>query len=220
MEEASKQYTSFTIGNFGFFKCDCKPFGVCNMLATFHRLMQNCLSKLNLIYCLIYLDDVIVFSWTAKEHLHRLCMVFDQLREYNLKLKPLKCDLFKDEINYLAHRVSKEHVWPSNSNLKAIAECAFPWTYTEICTFLGLVGHYQRFIKGFTCIAQPLNEHLAGEGVSKKSEQVSLSEDVLNAFNTLKHVCMSAPVLAFMDYTKEFLLKTDASMEGLEAVIS
>ena len=77
MEEASKQYTAFTVGNLGFFKCSHMPFGLCNVLVTFQRLMQNCLSKLNLIYCLIYLDDLIVFSWTAEEHLHQLHVVFD-----------------------------------------------------------------------------------------------------------------------------------------------
>ena len=66
MEEASKQYTAFTVGNLGFFKCDHMPFGLCNALATFQRLMQNCLSKLNLIYCLIYLDDIIVFLQMAE----------------------------------------------------------------------------------------------------------------------------------------------------------
>ena len=87
MEEASKQYTTFTVGNLGFFKCTRMPFGLCNALATFQQIMQNRLGKLNLIYCLIYLDDLIVFSQTAEEHLHHLCVVFDQLREYNLKLK-------------------------------------------------------------------------------------------------------------------------------------
>ena len=76
MEEASKQYTAFTVGNLGFFKCNCMPFGLCNAPATFQRLMQNCLGELNLIYCLIYLDDIIVLLQTAEEHLHRLCMVF------------------------------------------------------------------------------------------------------------------------------------------------
>ena len=62
MEETSKQYTAFTVGNLGFFECNCMPFGLCNMQAMFQRLMQNCLSELNLIYCLIYLDDIIIFS--------------------------------------------------------------------------------------------------------------------------------------------------------------
>ena len=77
MEEALKQYTVFTVGNLGFFKCDCMPFGLCNAPAIFQRLIQNCLGKLNLIYCLIYLDDVIMFSQTAEEHLPQLCIVLD-----------------------------------------------------------------------------------------------------------------------------------------------
>ena len=77
MGEASKQYTAFTIGNLGFFECDRMPFGLCNALATFQGLMQNYLGELNLIYCLIYLDDIVIFSWTAEEHLHCLRVVFD-----------------------------------------------------------------------------------------------------------------------------------------------
>ena len=79
------------------------PFGLCNVPATFQRLKQNCLSKLNLIYCLIYLDNIIIFLQMVKEHLHRLHVVFDWFREYNLKLKPSKCSLFKEEISYLVH---------------------------------------------------------------------------------------------------------------------
>ena len=151
--------------------------------------------------------------------MHHLHVVFDHLREYNLKLKPSKCSLFREEINNLAHKVSKAGVCPSDINMKAIAKYAPPQTYIEIRAFLGLVGHYRHFIKGFAQIAQPLNEHLAGEGACRKSEQVSLSEVALKAFETLKQACMNSPVLAFADYTKDFLLETDASKEGLEAVL-
>ena len=137
-----------------------------------------------------------------------------------MKLKPLKCSLFREEIDYLAHKVSKEGIRPSNINVRAIAKYAPPQTYTEIRAFLGLVGHYRHFIKGFARIAQPLNKHLAGEGASQKSERVSLSEEALKAFEELKQACMQSPVLAFADYTKDFLLETDASKEGLGAVLS
>ena len=80
-------------------------------------------------------------------------------------------------------------------------ECTPNQTYTEVHALLGLVGHYRRFIKGFTHIAQPLNEYLSVEGPSRKSEQVSLSEDALKAFKALKQACMTAPILAFTDYT-------------------
>ena len=76
MDESSKQYTAFTIGNLGFFECDCMPFGLCDTPATFQQLMQNCLGELNLIYCLIYVDDIVIFSHTAEEHLHHLFVIF------------------------------------------------------------------------------------------------------------------------------------------------
>ena len=82
------------------------------------------------------------------------------------------------------------------------------------------MGHYRHFIKGFTQIAQPLNEHLTGEGASRKSEQVALSEGALEVFEMLKQACMNSLVLAFADYTKDFLLEMDASKEGLGAVLS
>ena len=151
----------------------------------------------------------------AEEHLNRLCVVFDWFREYNVKHKPSKCSLFKEEINHLAHQVSKEGVQPIDLNLRAITECAPPQTYMEIWAFLGLVGYYQQFIKGFACITQPLNRLLSGEGASRKSEWVLLPEDAVRAFNALKQACMSTPVLAFTDYTKEFQLETNASKERI-----
>ena len=141
------------------------PFGLCNAPATFQWLMQNCMGELNLIYCLIYLDDLIMFLQMVEEHLHQLYHIFDWLRKYNLKFKPSQCSLFKEKINYLAHQVSKQGVQPSNTNLKAIAERPLPQTYTKIRALLSLIGHYRWFIKGFAWFAKPLNEHLAGEGV-------------------------------------------------------
>ena len=105
-----------------------------------------------------------------EEHLHQLHVIFDWLREYNLKLKPSKCSLFKEKINYLAHQVSKQGIQPSDMNLKVIAECAPLRTYTEIRAFLGLVGHYRWFIRDFTRIVQQLNKHLLRGGASRKLE--------------------------------------------------
>ena len=79
MDEESKQYTAFTLGSMGLYECESMPFGLCNAPPTFQRLMQNCLGELNLTYCLIYLDDMIVFSEMPEEHLQRMCVVFDHL---------------------------------------------------------------------------------------------------------------------------------------------
>ena len=85
--------------------------------------------------------------------------------------------------------------------------------------FSCLVGHYRRFIKGFVCIAQPLSKYHAGEGASRKSEWVLLTEEAMKAFKALKQACMTAPVLVFADYTKPFLLETNASKDGLGVVL-
>ena len=164
MDEPSKQYTAFTVGNLSFFECNDMPFGLCNVPAMFNGSMQNCLKELNLTYCLIYLNNRIVFSQMAKEQVHHLCIIFDQCREHNLKLYSSKYDFFRDEITYLAHQVLKDSVHPNNTNLKVIAECTPPQTCMEVCAFFSLVGHYQRFIKGFTCIAQPLVSISPGKG--------------------------------------------------------
>ena len=219
-DEESKQYTAFTLGSMGLYECESMPFGLCNAPPTFQGLVQNCLGELNLTYCLIYLDDMIVFSETPEEHLQRMPVVFDRLREHGLKLKPSKCDVFKSEINYLAHCVSQKGVLPSKKNLESIAQCPPPDTYTKVNSLVGLVGHYRHFIKGFAKIAAPLYDLTSGDNKDKKSEHVDLSPEALEAFDHLKAACLQAPILAFPDFDKPVLLVTDASRRGLGAVLS
>ena len=182
--------------------------------------MQNCLGELNLTYCLIYLDDVIVFSEMPEEHLQRMQVVFNHLREHGLKLKPSKCEVFKPEINYLAHHVSQKGILPSKKNLESIAQCLTPDTYTKVKFFVGLVGHYRCFIKGFAKIAVPLYDLTSSDNKDKKSEHVDFSPEILEAFDCLKAACLQAPILAFPDFDKPFLLEMDASGKGLGAVLS
>ena len=82
------------------------------------------------------------------------------------------------------------------------------------------MGHYQQFIKGFACIAQPLHKHLSGAGASKRNKHVTLTEDALGAFKAFKRTCLNTPVMAFADFSKPFLLETDTSKLGLGAVLS
>ena len=220
MDEESKQYTAFTLGSMGLYECESVPFRLCNAPPTFQRLMQNCLGKLNLTYCLIYLDDVIVFSEMPEEHLRRMRVVFNCLREHSLKLKPSKCNVFKSEINYLAHHVSRKGVLPSKKNLESIAQCPPLDMYTKVKFFVGLVGDYRHFIKGFAKIAAPLYDLTSGDNKDKKSEHVDLSLEAHEAFDHLKVACLQAPILAFPDFNKPFLLETDASGRGLGAVLS
>ena len=109
----SQQYTAFMVGNLGFYEFTRVPFGLCNAPKTFQYLMQNTLGELNLTYCVIYLDDVIVFGCSEEEHLEHLRVMFKCFREFNLKLKPSKCLFFQSEIVYLAHHVSHDSIFPA-----------------------------------------------------------------------------------------------------------
>ena len=101
MVERSRQYTAFTIGSIGIFEFLWMPYRLCNALATFQRLMQNCLGELNLTSALIYLDDIIIFSRTEEDHLTQLRAVFKWFRQHGLKLKPSKCHFLRKEIAFL-----------------------------------------------------------------------------------------------------------------------
>ena len=112
MAKDSQQYTAFMVGSMGVYEFLRMPYGLCNAPATFQRLMQNCLGKLNLTYALIYLDEVIVFSRTKEEHLHRLRVVFSRFLEHGLKLKLSKCHFLQDKITFLGHEISADRMKP------------------------------------------------------------------------------------------------------------
>ena len=171
-------------------------------------------------YALIYLDDVIIYSKTEEEHLVCLRAVLECFMENGLKLKPSKCNFFRTEINYLGHKVSVAGMEPGTEGLKGIAEIAPPATYTQVCKFLGATGYFCCFIKGYAKIAKPLNDLLQGENSKLKAHPVGLPPKALAAFQELKMKCLTAPVLAFADFKKPFLLETDVSIEGLGAVLS
>ena len=103
LDEESIPLTAFTVGPLGFYECVRMPFGLTNAPATFQRLMETCLDDLHLNWCIIYLDDVIIYSKTPEEHVERLAAVFEKISKAGLKLKPSKCDLFKTRISYLGH---------------------------------------------------------------------------------------------------------------------
>ena len=169
-EESLKQYTTFTVGTMGFFQCKHMPFGLCNTPATFQQLMTNCLGELNYSTCLVYLDDVIIYSSTQEEHIECLQTVLKHFWLHGLKLKPLKCEFFKEQIEYLGHSVSSKGVWPSRDNLKAITKYPKPTTYMAIKGFVSLIGHYRHFIKDFSKISDPLHEYARGDTEKKKKE--------------------------------------------------
>ena len=121
---------AFTVGPLGFNECNHMPFRLMNAPDTFQRLMETCLGDLQLNWCIICLDDIIVFSKTPKDNLVQLREVFQELKEVGLKLKPIKCDFLKKSLTYLGHKVSGKGIKTDDNKIKVISEWPTPKTVT------------------------------------------------------------------------------------------
>ena len=119
------------------------PFGATNAPATFQRLMDNCLGELNINWCVVYLDDIIIFSQDASSHIERLEAVFQKLAKAGLKLMPSKCEFFKKRIKYLGHIVSEEGVSTDPQKVEAVLNWPVPKTVYNVRDLSGICGVLQ-----------------------------------------------------------------------------
>ena len=149
VSEESRQYTAFTVGSMGVYEFLCMLYSLCNALVTFQCLIQNCLGELNLLFTMVYLDDVIVYSEMPEDHLTRLKAIFDRFTHHGLKLKPSKCHFFKEEILYLGHDISAKGMLPRQKGIKEITCMGPPMMYTGIREFIRAVEYFCCFIKNF-----------------------------------------------------------------------
>ena len=156
VEPSDKEKTAFTTP-FGLFQFCVMPFGLCNAPGTFQRLMERVLAGLHWTSCLVYIDDIIIFSQTMQEHLHHLRDVFTRLRDANLKIKPAKCHLLQKSVDYLGHTISCEGVRANLAKIQCISAWKTPTDSKELKRFLGLASYYRRFVKKFAQIASPLH---------------------------------------------------------------
>ena len=199
------------------------PFGLCNAPATFQRLMERCMGDINLRDYLIYLDNIIIFSSTFEDHLDRLQAVFERLQEHNLKLKPSKCELFKEHVSYLVHEVSEEGIHTNPSKIEAVKSWIVPKNIKDVRRFLGFTGYYRKFIQGFAAIARPLNDLLIGLVTNRKAKKKPANKQVpfewgqeqQNSFDTIIDRLTNPPVLAYAKYSIPFKVHTDTSTNGL-----
>jgi hypothetical protein len=225
VEEHHKERTAFTVGPLGFYEWNRMPFGLTNAPATFQRLMETVLQDLHWTKCVVYLDDILIFSDTVYVHMSRLENVFEPLSAAGLKLKPSKCSFFQSKVKYLGHFVSEKGIETDPSYVNDVSEYPAPRDVKELRRFLGLAGFYRRFQKDYAKIPQPLTSLLTGANPRKapaklpKETPWQWGPKQQEAFCKLKALLTSAPVLAYPDYTKPFLLRTDASHEGLGAVL-
>jgi transposase InsO family protein len=190
------------------------PFGLTNAPATFQRLMERVLEGLQWQICLVYIDDIIIFSQTFEQHLKYLEEIFIRLRAAGLRLKPKKCSLFRQKVKYLGHEVSAEGIATDPEKTKVVREWPVPHNVGEVRSFLGLCSYYRRFVGDFATLAKPLTK------LTEKSVTFNWGEPEQKSFEALKEKLVTSAVLAFPDRDATFILDTDASDVGIGAVLS
>ncbi|KAL3987009.1 ubiquitin carboxyl-terminal hydrolase 12/46 [Sarotherodon galilaeus] len=234
MEEADKSKTAF-VCPLGFYEFNRMPQGVTNAPSTFQRLMEKCMGEMNLKEVLVFIDDLIIFAPTLEEHERRLLKVLHRLKEFGLKLSVEKCMFFQKTVKYLGHVVSKDGVQTDPDKIETLKSWPVPKNLKELRSFLGFAGYYRRFIQGYSNIVKPLHDLTAGYPPSQRKLRATIKRDQYldpkeplasrwtpacqQAFDTIIKKLTTAPVLAFADPQKPYLLHTDASSAGLGAIL-
>ncbi len=210
-------------------------FGLTNAPGTFQRLMNYVLRSVIGKICLVYLDDIIVFSKSKEEHLTNLGYIFDLLKEADLKLGLSKCKFMCETVQYLGHVISASGITPDPEKIEILKNFKRPTSVVEIQSFLGLASYYRRFIQNFADIAHPLIELTKGKkqkdnrknkAKRQVAEQTTGNDTFMwgnaeqTAFEQLRKCLTTPPIVAFPDFEKEFLIFTDASNYGIGAVLS
>jgi len=204
--------TSFTT-MYGNYQFRVMPFGLCNAPGTFQREMNRIFFPLIGKCMFIYIDDLIIFSPTFEQHIEDLKKVFDILKDNGLKINLDKCDFFKESVELLGHTVSIEGISPINKKIEIIREWLPPTNITQLQSFLGAVGYYRKFIYNFATIAKPLFKLL------KKNVKFSWEAVQQESFEELKRRLITAPILSMPDFDKQFIIRTDASKDGIGGVL-
>jgi transposase InsO family protein len=203
------------------------PFGLSNSPATWQRLMSRVFRDDIFGILLVYLDDIIVFSADVDDHIARLDTTLSRLATHGLKVKAQKCEMFKERVRYLGHVVSSDGVHTDPDKVRAVSEWPVPVTLQELRRYLGFTSYYRRFIRNFAKLAAPLHG-LVGEAAGakkkgRKNKQASIrdlwGESHQKSFEALRDAMTQAPLLGYPDFRLPFILETDASNQGLGAVL-
>ena len=212
LKDSAKPKSAFVLSSLGKYQFNRVPFGLAQAPAYFQKLINDILKGCN--FAMGYLDDIIIYSRSEKEHLEHLEEIFTRLKTAGLKLKLEKCCFFKKHIQYLGHLISADGIQPLPEKLESIAKMPAPKNPKEVKQFLGLVGYYRKFVPRFADISRVLT-HL-----TKKDVEFKWTPECEKCFQILKEFLQQAPILRYPDPQASYTLYTDASKYAYAGVLT
>ena len=214
LDEESKEKTSFILNDRGKLRHRTLSQGLKNATAIFQYMMDTVLKGIQFEYVLSYVDDVIIYSRTFEEHLSHIEQVLIRMKEANLKFSPMKCQFAVEQVKFLGHILTERGIEPNDDKLEVVKSYPTPKTVKQVRGFLGVTGYYRRFVEKYAEKARPLYY------LTKKNVPFEWTEECEKSFQTLKEALLSDKILAYPDFSKKFILATDASNTGVGACLS
>lgn len=214
ISKASREKTAFTVPGLGLYHFKRMPFGLTNAPATFQRLIDTVLGADLQNHVLVYLDDIIVISRDFETHLEVLHKVFDRLHAAGLTVGREKCGFCRPQLKYLGYVVDKYGLRVDPEKVEAIMNVPTPKNSTQVRAFVGMASWYRRFVPDFATIVSPLTD------LTKKNCTFRWTQECEEAFVRIKQQLVVAPILTCPDFSRPFIMQTDASAYGLGAVLT
>ena len=196
----------------GHYEFKVMPFGLCNAPSTFQSLMNRIFQPYLRKFVLVFFDDILIYSSDEQLHKDHLVMVFSILQDNQLHVNVGKCQFGQERLEYLGHWISAEGVSTDMGKVSSILKWPRPQSIRDVRSFLGMAGYYRKFVRNYALIAKPLF-HLT------KGNKIAWTEEAEDSFHQLKQALASTPVLALPDFTDSFVVETDASNQGIGAVL-
>ena len=198
------------------------PMGLSTSPSTFQRVMHKVFDKENWHQCLIYLDDILVFSRSLEEQTERLRTIFERIRSAGLKLSPEKCDFFKKEVSYLGYTITSQGTKTDEKKISKIKNWPIPKSAEDLRSWIGLCGYYRHFIRNYAQMVAPLEKlcKIIWNKKKKKATDIEWSAECQESFDKLKEALTKAPVLTYPTKEGKFILDTDASHDCMGSVLS
>jgi hypothetical protein len=212
VRDEDMQKTAFRT-RYGHYEYKVMPFGVSNAPGVFMEYMNRIFHAFLDRFVVVFIDDILIYSKTEEEHAEHLKIVLQVLKEKKLYAKLSKCEFWLKEVSFLGHVVSGSGIAVDPSKVEAVSQWETPKSVTEIRSFLGLAGYYQRFIEGFSKLALPLTQ------LTCKGKTFVWDIHCENSFNELKKRLTTAPILILPKPDEPFVVYCDASKLGLGGVL-